>query len=76
MLDGRIWFRNFQIVPANVGDAKSPADAEPEMVEIGPRFVLNPIRMFDGSFGGMTLYENPNYISPNTLRAQKKVPAS
>ena len=35
----------------------------------GPRFVLNPIRMFEGSFGGATLYQNPHYISPNMVSA-------
>jgi ribosome biogenesis protein BRX1 len=39
------------------------------LVEIGPRFVLNPIRIFRGSFGGQTLYRNPHYISPNTSRS-------
>lgn len=34
---------------------------------LGPRFVLNPIRVFEGSFGGSTLYQNPNYVSPNDV---------
>jgi len=29
--------------------------------------VLNPIKIFEGSFGGPTLYENPFYISPNKV---------
>jgi ribosome biogenesis protein BRX1 len=33
----------------------------------GPRFVLNPIRIFKGSFGGPTLYQNPKYVSPNEV---------
>ena len=33
----------------------------------GPRFVLNLIRVFEGSFGGPTLYENPHYQSPNEV---------
>lgn len=36
--------------------------------EIGPRFVLLPIRIFAGSFGGKTLWENSDYISPNLIR--------
>lgn len=28
------------------------------------RFVLNLIKIFDGCFGGVTLYENPNYVAP------------
>ena len=40
---------------------------EISLVEIGPRFVMNVIRIFDGSFGGSTLYENPHYVSPNSV---------
>ena len=29
------------------------------LVEIGPRFVLTPIRIFEGAFGGTTVYSNP-----------------
>ena len=36
----------------------------------GPRFVLNLVRIFEGSFGGATLYENPNYMSPNEVSTQ------
>ena len=38
------------------------------LVISGPRFVLNLIRVFEGSFGGPTLYENPRYQSPNEVR--------
>jgi ribosome biogenesis protein BRX1 len=40
----------------------------PTLVEIGPRMVMTPIRIFEGSFGGATVYENPEYISPNATR--------
>ena len=26
--------------------------------EIGPRFVLQPVKIFEGSFNGATIYEN------------------
>ncbi|KAM9330038.1 ribosome biogenesis protein BRX1 homolog [Gastrophryne carolinensis] len=55
--DRRIWFRNYQIL-----------EEDASLVEIGPRFVLNLIKIFQGSFGGPTLYENPNYQSPNMHR--------
>ena len=29
------------------------------LVEIGPRFVLTPIRIFEGAFSGATVYSNP-----------------
>jgi len=32
------------------------------LVEIGPRFVLTPIRIFEGAFNGATVYSNPGTI--------------
>ncbi|XP_044148647.1 ribosome biogenesis protein BRX1 homolog [Bufo gargarizans] len=55
--DKRIWFRNYQII-----------EEDASLVEIGPRFVLNLIKIFKGSFGGPTLYENAHYQSPNMHR--------
>lgn len=37
-------------------------------MQVGPRFCLNPIKIFGGSFGGPTLYENPFYVAPNQVR--------
>ena len=68
--DGRIWFRNYQIVEKKSGDS-SQVDGELDgvsLVEIGPRFVMNVMRVFDGSFGGKTLFENPDFISPNMVK--------
>jgi ribosome biogenesis protein BRX1 len=79
--DGKIWVRNYQILDAADGDKKAEAGAvregrEPtQLVEIGPRFVLTPIRVFAGSFGGATLYTNPRYESPNHVRAEAKAAA-
>ena len=42
------------------------------LVEIGPRFVLDPIRVFRGSFGGQTLFQNADFVSPNEVRASEK----
>ncbi|KAH0555477.1 ribosome biogenesis protein BRX1 homolog [Cotesia glomerata] len=62
ILDNRIWFRNFQILTEDGG-----------LVEVGPRFVLNPVKIFSGSFGGPTIWENPHYISPGQyLRSFKE----
>lgn len=65
--DNRIWFRNYQIVETDI-DAKS---SEPELMEIGPRFVLEPVRMFAGSFGGPTLYQNTSFVSPYVIKRQQ-----
>ncbi len=60
--DGRIWVRNYQIVRKEEDGKESIS-----LVEIGPRFVLNIMRVFDGAFGGRTLYENSEFVSPNTV---------
>lgn len=52
-MDNRIWYRNFQILSEDGG-----------LSEIGPRFVMNPVKIFDGSFGGETIWQNPDYVSP------------
>ncbi|XP_054713810.1 ribosome biogenesis protein BRX1 homolog [Uloborus diversus] len=60
-LDNRIWFRNYQIEE----DGGS-------LVEIGPRFVMNLIKIFDGSFCGSVLYSNTNYVTPSAHRRNLK----
>jgi len=70
ILDGRIWFRNYQIAwkeKGKLGKGAKDIDPETNLVEVGPRFTLCPIRVFEGTFGGPTLYENPDYISPNVV---------
>ncbi|KAJ8769695.1 hypothetical protein K2173_005298 [Erythroxylum novogranatense] len=42
--------------------------------QVSPRFWLNPIEIFGGSFGGPTLYENPFYVSLNQEPALKLAP--
>ncbi|KAI5787311.1 Brix domain-containing protein [Geopyxis carbonaria] len=52
-------------------DKKSKAAAEAEkteLVEIGPRFVMTPIVILEGSFGGPVVYENREFVSPNAVR--------
>ncbi len=41
------------------------------MSEIGPRFTLNLIKIFEGALGGITLYENPRYQTPNAVRGRE-----
>jgi len=80
--DGKIWIRNYQIAETEVakGDSvdgeeassKSKSggrDLDVNLVEIGPRFVLTPIVIQEGSFGGPIIYENKEFVSPNQVRA-------
>ena len=41
------------------------------LIEIGPRFCLQPIKIFEGTMGGETLWQNGNYITPGKLRSKK-----
>ncbi|BDD55855.1 Ribosome bioproteinsis protein brx1 [Monascus purpureus] len=43
------------------------------LVEIGPRFVLTPIVILEGSFGGPVIYENKEYVSPNQVRREVRM---
>lgn len=63
-LDNRIWFRNYQIL------AEDGA-----LSEIGPRFVLNPVKIFSESFTGEALWENPDYVSPAKHRRMLRLSA-
>lgn len=42
------------------------------LVEIGPRFVMTPIIIFEGSFSGPVIYENKEFVSPNVARRLKR----
>jgi ribosome biogenesis protein BRX1 len=72
--DGKIWVRNYQISETEgsklkPNDEKADEDADLSLVEIGPRFVLTPIVIQEGSFGGAIIYENKEFVSPNQVRA-------
>ncbi|GBG34735.1 Ribosome biosis protein BRX1-like [Hondaea fermentalgiana] len=75
LLDGKIWFRHFQIVDTTqdakeIRRALKRGEETVKLVEIGPRFVLDLIKVFDGSFGGRTLVENPAYVTPSAERSE------
>jgi ribosome biogenesis protein BRX1 len=55
-------------VRGELGDA-----AGVSLVEIGPRFVLTPIVVLEGGFGGPVIYENRQFVSPNQIRAELRV---
>ena len=70
IVKNNIWVRNYQIVENSERERKDGKDTQ--LVEIGPRFVLIPIRIFSGSLGGATMYQNAAFVSPNDERAQMK----
>lgn len=76
--DGKIWIRNYQISEVEQTKLKDGDEEEPtvgksntdiNLVEIGPRFVLTPLVIQEGSFGGPIIYENREFVSPNQIRA-------
>ncbi|CAI7613615.1 unnamed protein product [Penicillium pancosmium] len=83
-VDGKIWIRVYEIRESESGGAKKEGEAtikpvpkgkdaslpEVSLVEIGPRFVLTPIVILEGSFGGPVIYENKEYVSPNQVRRE------
>jgi len=70
ILDSKIWFRNFQIVEKDPLQPNGPP--ETSLIEIGPRFVLTPIRIFEGAFGGATVFANPEFVSPAQVRSIRR----
>ena len=75
----KVWVRCYQISETEGSKGKSeeqqPAtktnrgETDISLVEIGPRFVLTPIVILEGSFGGPVIYENKEFVSPNQVRA-------
>ncbi|KAJ6087710.1 hypothetical protein N7467_006624 [Penicillium canescens] len=83
-VDGKIWIRVYEIRESEAGKKKEGEetkaapkgkDGQPEvsLVEIGPRFVLTPIVILEGSFGGPVIYENKEYVSPNQVRREVRM---
>lgn len=70
IVKNKIWIRNYQIVDKS--ERSSNSDDHTHLVEIGPRMVLIPIRIFSGSLGGATLYQNPAFVTPNEERSMFK----
>lgn len=82
IVGGKIWVRVYQISETEAGKTKvggeevevpagnrNGGETNLSLVEIGPRFVLTPIVMLEGSFGGPVIYENKEFVSPNQVRS-------
>jgi ribosome biogenesis protein BRX1 len=70
LADGHVWFRNYQVVAPL--DKRRPDAAALSLVEVGPRFCLQPVRLFAGCMSGRVVYENGEYVAPNAVRALRK----
>lgn len=81
VVDGKIWIRNYQVCEEEQSKLKTSKDAmelddetgtkssDLSLTEVGPRFVLQPVIIQAGSFGGSILYQNKEYVSPNQIRS-------
>ncbi|KAK3715447.1 Ribosome biogenesis protein brx1 [Vermiconidia calcicola] len=75
LVGGKVWVRVYQISETEGSKSDTPTDTPHDpstnlsLIEIGPRFVLTPIVMLEGSFGGPVIYENKEFVSPNQVRA-------
>jgi ribosome biogenesis protein BRX1 len=68
-VNNTIFFRNYQILNELSQKFCNDDDiSKLQLVEIGPRFSMTMIRVFDGSLGGKTLFTNPFYVSPSAVR--------
>lgn len=59
-----------EVADAPSGKKGRTTDTNLSLVEIGPRFVLTPIVIQEGSFGGPIIYENKEFVSPNQVRRE------
>lgn len=67
-VNNHIFFRNYQMVNELREKFTDTDNADKmQLVEIGPRFSLNLIRIFDGPLGGKTIFQNPFYTAPSLL---------
>ena len=71
-INNQIFIRVYQILN-EIKEKFTNSDSEDkiQLLEIGPRFSLNLIRIFGDSLGGKTLYLNKNYIAPGVLIKRK-----
>jgi ribosome biogenesis protein BRX1 len=67
-LNNTIFFRNYQILNELSQKFCNDDDVSKlQLVEIGPRFSMTIVRIFDGAYGGRTLFSNPFYVSPSAI---------
>ncbi|EXJ93336.1 hypothetical protein A1O1_01728 [Capronia coronata CBS 617.96] len=74
-LDGKVWIRVYEVRETDTEkpNKERANGADISLVEVGPRFVLTPVVILEGSFGGPVIYENKQFVSPNQLRREIRV---
>jgi ribosome biogenesis protein BRX1 len=64
-IDGKVWVRHYQISPISTDYLDNPEYQT--LTEIGPRFVLEPVLILNGSFSGQVIYKNTDFKSPASI---------
>lgn len=74
-LDGKVWIRVYEIRESEPDKASKEhvKGADVSLVEIGPRLVLTPVVILEGSFGGPVIFENKQFVNPNLVRAEARL---
>jgi ribosome biogenesis protein BRX1 len=54
------------------GGGAAPSGPPLSLVEVGPRFCLQPVRLFAGPFAGRVVSENAEDVAPNAVRALRR----
>ncbi|KAK5088191.1 Ribosome biogenesis protein brx1 [Lithohypha guttulata] len=82
-LDNKIWVRIYEIREGSKDNISTPEEKKlsegadvgsgVKLVEVGPRFILTPIVILEGSFGGPVIFENKLYVSPNLVRREVRL---
>jgi len=70
--EDKIFFRNYQVLNQEEQMFKATDDiSKLVLIEIGPRFTMQPIKAFQGSMGGEALWQNEQFVAPAKLRSKK-----
>ena len=71
-IDNQIFIRVYQILnELKEKFTNNDQEEKIQLLEIGPRFSLTLMRIFNDSLGGKTIYLNKNYIAPSSLIRKK-----
>ena len=69
-LDSHIWFRNYQII---VDGGTTAASGTPSLMEVGPRFTLEPVCILNGCCKGSVLWKSKTALPPTEVRRARKL---
>ena len=72
-IDNKVWVRHYQISPVSVDYLDNPEYQA--LTEIGPRFVLEPVLILNGSFSGNVIFKNTAFQTPAQLMRNMRAAA-